>query len=161
MTEQMWIEKLGLEAHPEGGYFKQTNKSEQLIPAKRGERALHTAILFLLNTESPSHFHRLKADELWFFHDGQPLTVHCIFPDGTYQAVQLGKDLVQGQQLSLSVPAGTIFGSTVATGFALVSCVVTPGFEFEDFELFTQAELLNDYPQHSEIIQHLAYRELP
>ncbi|WP_375340645.1 cupin domain-containing protein, partial [Enterococcus faecium] len=46
-------------------------------------------------------------------------------------------------------------------GFALVSCVVTPGFEFEDFELFTQAELLNDYPQHSEIIQHLAYRELP
>lgn len=83
------------------------------------------------------------------------------FPDGTYQAVQLGKDLVQGQQLSFSVPAGTIFGSTVATGFALVSCVVTPGFEFEDFELFTQAELLNDYPQHSEIIQHLAYRELP
>ena len=140
MTEQMWIEKLGLEAHPEGGYFKQTNKSEQLIPTKRGERALHTAILFLLN---------------------QPLTVHCIFPDGTYQAVQLGKDLVQGQQLSFSVPAGTIFGSTVATGFALVSCVVTPGFEFEDFELFTQAELLNDYPQHSEIIQHLAYRELP
>lgn len=66
MTEQMWIEKLGLEAHPEGGYFKQTNKSEQLIPTKRGERALHTAILFLLNTESPSHFHRLKADELWF-----------------------------------------------------------------------------------------------
>ena len=96
-----------------------------------------------------------------FFHFCHPLNIHCIYPDGTYQTVQLEKDLVQGQQLSFSVPAGTIFGSTVATGFALVSCVVTPGFEFEDFELFTQAELLNDYPQHSEIIQHLAYRELP
>ena len=104
MTEQMWIEKLGLEAHPEGGYFKQTNKSEQLIPTKRGERALHTAILFLLNTESPSHFHRLKADELWFSR-WSAVNRSLYFPDGTYQAVQLGKRL-----------------SSRATAFVLSSC---------------------------------------
>ena len=94
------------------------------------------------------------------FHDGQPLTVHCIFPDGTYQAVQLGKDLVQGQQLcSQFLPAHLWLYSSDRICVSQL-CGYT-SFEFEDFELFTQAELLNDYPQHSEIIQHLAYRELP
>ncbi|MER2063365.1 MAG: cupin domain-containing protein [Alkalibacterium sp.] len=67
----------------------------------------------------------------------------------------------RGHQLHHTVPAGTIFGSTVEEGYALVSCTVIPGFDFSDFELLTQAELLEDYPQHSAIIKRLAYDTHP
>lgn len=122
---------------------------------------MHTAILFLLTSDNPSHFHRLTSDEMWFYHDGEPLIVHCLYPNGTYEAITIGPDIKNGQQLSWTVPAGTIFGSTVNNDFALVSCVVTPGFTFNDFELFTQAQLMALYPQHTDIIKKLAYQELP
>ena len=78
-TATYWIEQLALEPHAEGGYFKQTDRSDQTIETINGERPLYTSILFLLNTESPSHFHRLASDETWFYHEGTSLTVHCIF----------------------------------------------------------------------------------
>lgn len=81
-TAEQWITELQLIPHEEGGYFKQTDVSEQTISTPNGIRPLYTSILFLLNTESPSHFHRLQSDETWFYHEGHTLTVHCIFPDG-------------------------------------------------------------------------------
>lgn len=156
-----WITDLQLAPHPEGGYYKRTESNPQMVTTLQGERPLHTSILFLLDTDSPSHFHRLKSDEMWFYHAGAPLTVHCIFPDGHYEAIQIGPDIHKGQRLSFSVPAGTIFGSTVESDYALVSCVVTPGFDFADFELFTQDELNHSYPDHHDIITRLAYETLP
>ncbi|MDH6363760.1 putative cupin superfamily sugar epimerase [Enterococcus sp. PF1-24] len=156
-----WINDLQLAPHTEGGYFRQVEKSRQKVTGENGERSLYTSIHFLLTESSPSHFHRLKADEIWYFHAGAPLLVHCIFPDGRYQKVALGTAIAEGQQLSYCVPKGTIFGSSVARDYALVSCLVTPGFEDADFQLFTQAELLADYPQHEKIIQALAYESLP
>ncbi|KAF1301899.1 cupin domain-containing protein [Enterococcus saccharolyticus] len=160
-TATYWIEQLALEPHAEGGYFKQTDRSDQTIETINGERPLYTSILFLLNTESPSHFHRLASDETWFYHEGTSLTVHCIFPDGRYKEIHLGKNIANNEYLSYTVPKGTIFGSSVKEDYALVSCVVAPGFDYQDFELFTQEQLLKDYPQHQAIIQALAYETIP
>lgn len=164
-----WVEKLELEPHPEGGYYKQTYVSEETVSDKElsvtfnGSRKLYTSIYFLLTDKNVSHFHRLKSDELWYFHGGSSLTVHVIHENGEYQEFKLGLDLENGEAPQVFVPKNAIFGSTVdiKDAFALVGCMVAPGFEFEDFELFTQAELLAKYPQHEEIIMRLAYNELP
>lgn len=162
-TQKYWIDKLKMEAHPEGGYFKEVSRSENKIKLENDRnRSLYSSIYFLLNDQSPSHFHRLKEDELWFFHEGESLSVHVITEDGEYIEHRLGLNLEAGEQPQVLVKGGTIFGSTVdhKGSYAFVSCVVAPGFDFKDFELFTQEELLKDYPQHKEIIQRLAYKTL-
>ena len=65
MTETMngWIKKLQLKPHSEGGYFVETSRSDETISLPRGRRALFTSIIFLLNADNPSHFHRLSSDE--------------------------------------------------------------------------------------------------
>ncbi|EST89304.1 hypothetical protein T233_01752 [Vagococcus lutrae LBD1] len=161
MDVKKWCEALELIPHPEGGFYRQTEKHSQQIEANGKSRALYTSIYFLLTEESPSHFHRLKSDEIWYFHHGESLTVHCLHPDGSYEAIHLGLDIAAGERLHAVVPAGTIFASSVPKDAALVSCLVAPGFDFADFELFTQAELLADYPAYEEIILNYAYEEIP
>lgn len=158
-TAQEWIDALKLEAHPEGGFYIQTDKSEANYHNNGKDFPLYTNIYFLLTPESPSHFHQLVSDELWFYHAGNPLTVHSLHPDGSYSKIALG--LEEGQKLHHTVPAGVIFGSSVETGYALVSCTVVPGFDFADFKLFTKTELLKDFPAHGAIIDELAYERLP
>ncbi|MCU9534395.1 cupin domain-containing protein [Streptococcus sp. CSL10205-OR2] len=150
-----WVTSLNMKTHPEGGYFREIEKSHDKIQIDGKERSLFTSIYFLLEKENPSHFHRLTADEIWYYHEGQPLTVHMITPEGTYEKVLLGKDMSKNEVLQYRVPKGTIFGSTVEEGFALVSCMVSPGFEFEDFELFSREELLAQYPEYEVIIKQL------
>lgn len=157
-TKEEWIKELNLEAHPEGGFYLRTEESEETITRQNKTRKLYTSIYFVLTEESPSHFHQLTADEIWYYHDGEPLTVHCIYEDGTYEAVKVGKDTQKGERLHFNVPAGTIFGSTVEKDYSLVSCVVVPGFDFEDFKLFTKEELLKDYPEYEEIITRLTIK---
>ncbi len=159
-SQEEWLEELKLEKHPEGGYYLRTEESEELISRNNQDRKLYTSIYFLLTTENPSHFHQLTADEIWYYHDGKPLTVHCIFEDGRYEKVKIGKNPSNGERLHYTVPKGTIFGSTVDDDYALVSCVVIPGFEFSDFKLFTQQELLEKYPEHKEIIKQLAFETI-
>lgn len=165
-SEQFWIDKLNLVPHSEGGFFRQVYKSGQASTTwDKRERSYYTSIYFLLNQNSPSHFHRLNSDEIWYYHTGAPLTVHMIHLDGTYQAVKLGLDVEQGEVLQYVVQKGVIFGSSVESdaqdAFSVVSCMVSPGFDERDFELFTQAELLADYPQHETIIHKLAYETIP
>lgn len=153
-TIDHWVSQLNLEPHVEGGYYRQVYKADDDF---NDQRKLYTSIYFLLTADNPSRFHRLTADEIWYFHAGQALTVHMIDPDGTYTTAQLGHDLAAGQVLQYCVPKGTIFGSTVEEpgGFALVSCMVAPGFEYEDFQLFDRADLLATYPDHATIITRL------
>ncbi|TCD46225.1 cupin [Streptococcus sp. X16XC17] len=150
-----WIKELSMGAHIEGGYFKEVLKSADKIE----NRALYTSIYFLLEEDNPSHFHRLTADEVWYFHDGEPLTIHMIHPDGSYEAVQLGKEISAGQVLQYCVPKGTIFGSSVDGNYALVSCMVASGFEYSDFELFERTQLLKDYPEYADVIEKLTRDE--
>jgi uncharacterized protein len=168
-TPEFWISKLELNAHPEGGYYKVTYEAEEKISDLElsvrfdGKRLLYTSIFFLLQSHDVSHFHRLKSDELWYYHAGSHLTIHVIHEDGIYEEVKLGVNLEKGETLQYLVPKNSIFGSSVMEKdtFSLVGCMVSPGFDFQDFELFTQKELLAQYPQHSEVIRKLALEELP
>ncbi len=166
---QYYISKLGLEPHPEGGYFKRTFESQEQITDQEltvhfeGKRMLYTSIYFLLTSNDVSHFHRLQSDELWYYHAGSPLSVHMIDENGEYTEHKLGLNLENGEVPQVLVPKNTIFGSSIKDRetFSLVGCMVSPGFEYQDFELFTQEELLLKYPEHKEIIMEIAYDVIP
>lgn len=149
-----WVEKLDMLPHPEGGFYKETYRSNETIPGTN--RQLMTGIYFLLTSENISRFHRIKSDEIWFFHAGSPLVVHTLDADGHNQQ-HVGLDLEAGQQPQYLVSKNTIFGSSVLheNSYSLVSCTVAPGFDFEDFELFTKADLLPLFPEHEAIIERL------
>lgn len=153
------VKTLDLIPHPEGGFYRETYRSEETI--KGGKRCLLTCIYFLLTSENVSHFHRIKSDEHWFYHGGSPLIVHIMDAAGHHEHV-VGNNIEKGYLPHFLVPKNTIFGSTVMTkladggGYSLVSCAVAPGFDFADFELLTRAELLRHYPMHKEIIELLA-----
>ena len=148
------IEKLGLLPHPEGGFYKETYRSDEQIESK--DRHLLTSIYFLLTSENVSHFHRIKSDELWYFHAGSAVTVHTLDKNG-HTEFRLGNDVAKGELPFYLVKKDTIFGSTVdiPNSYALVSCAVAPGFDFRDFELFERLELLELYPEHEEIVARL------
>lgn len=158
-----WIEKLNLSAHPEGGYYCETYRSqlsiakEALPPEFLGARLVSTAIYFLLEGENFSAFHRLRSDELWHFHTGSTITIHVIDPDGGYSEIQLGDKPEAGEVFQAVVKAGCWFASRVRDGrsFALAGCTVAPGFDFADFELGKRSELVKLYPQHRELIGQL------
>jgi uncharacterized protein len=162
-SAQYWIDKLNLIAHPEGGYYRETYRSELSIPREGlppqfpGPRLVSTAIYFLLDGENFSAFHRLRSDELWHFYAGSPITVHVIEPDGGYSEIQLGGDPDAGDLLQAAVKAGHWFASRVRDpkAFALAGCTVAPGFDFADFELGKREDLVRLYPQHRNLIESL------
>ncbi|MGM0126014.1 hypothetical protein IGI37_003415 [Enterococcus sp. AZ194] len=158
--KQYWIEKLGLIPHQEGGYFKELPASNEWLVEK--DRPLYTNIYFLLTEESPSHFHQLMSDEIWYFHYGSSLNVHELLEDGSYKKTAVGLDVEKGEVLQYVVKKGSIFGSSVneGEGYALVSCMVAPGFTYEEFKLFTKEELLKKYPNEFPIIDKLAFEKI-
>ena len=168
-SAEYFIKQLNLEPHVEGGYFKANFASSENITSNdlrtkfEGERMLWTSIYFLLRDGEVSNFHRLKSDELWYYHAGSPLTIHIIDEDGVYKEIKLGINLDQGEVPQALVPKNSIFGSSVMDKdtFSLVGCMVSPGFEYKDFELFTQNELLLEYPQHKDVIMKMAYEIIP
>lgn len=151
---QKIVTKLNLLPHPEGGFYKETYRSTEKL--ENIDRHLLTSIYFLLTSENVSRFHRIKRDEHWFFHAGSPLIVHTLDAEGHHQTL-IGADLSKGENPHFVVPKNTIFGSSVfeSNSYSLVSCVVAPGFDFADFELFEFDYLLREFPDHSEIIHQL------
>ena len=115
------IARHGLARHPEGGWYRETWRA----PAPPGERSAGTAILFLLEQGQNSHWHKVDADELWFWHAGAPLALRI-----GDRAVTLGAASPQAL-----VPADQWQAATAEAGWVLVSCVVVPGFDFAGFTL--------------------------
>lgn len=158
-----WMEKLGLERHPEGGYFRQTYRADveiaqEALPARfTGPRRASTAIYFLLEAGDFSAFHRLRSDEVWHFYAGSPLIVHVIEPAGAYSRIDLGSGTDNREVFQCMVRAGCWFGSELVEGgsYALVGCTVAPGFDFEDFEMGKRLELMRAYPEHRRVIERL------
>ena len=158
---------LGLQPHPEGGFFRETYRADETVATPRGERAASTAILFLVTAAAISHLHRLSSDELWVFQGGLPLELVTLSPGGELETRVLGDPAggtheaggVEAAPQAL-VPAGSWQGARLAGGphlpasgaWALASCIVSPGFEYEDFELGERAALLAAYPEHAEIV---------
>jgi len=157
------IQRYGLEPHPEGGWFKQTYKSNEQITANAlperfsASRAFSTAIYFLLEKGNFSAFHRIKSDECWHFYAGDPLHIYIIEQTGELKIISLGKNHEKGQSFQFVVPANCWFASCPAPGseYCFVGCTVSPGFEFEDFELADVTELSLVYPRHKSIIIEL------
>ncbi len=150
-----WIERLELQPHPEGGYFHETYRCRESIQAEDlpecfdGPHPFSTAIYFLLSGDQFSALHRIRSDEMWHFYAGSALTLHVIHKDGRYEQLKLGP----GQFQSVA-PAGCWFGASVddADGYTLAGCTVAPGFVYDDFELGERAVLIEQFPQHQEII---------
>lgn len=121
------IRRLELAPHPEGGFYRETHRE----PAPEGGRALSSTILFLLPDGDRSRWHRVDATEIWFWHGGAPLDLAI----GAEHRLVLGPHLGAGEVAQAIVPAGEWQAASATRGWALVSCVVSPGFDFAGFEL--------------------------
>ena len=157
------IKQFEMQPHPEGGWYKQTYKSNEQVAAAAlpgrfgGDRSFSTAIYFLLEKGNFSAFHRIKSDECWHFYAGDPLLIYIIKQKGEINIISLGNDLEKGHSFQYVVPANCWFASRPASGseYCFVGCTVSPGFEFEDFELADGTALSVMYPQHKSIIKEL------
>lgn len=129
MTADQIIEKLNLTPHPEGGWYRQTWQ------ASNEGRATGTCIYFLLKGNERSHWHRVDAAEIWLYHAGAPLVLSLAATDaGPAQDHLLTPDLTAGAP-QLIVPEGHWQAARSTGDYTLVSCTVSPGFEFQGFEL--------------------------
>jgi predicted cupin superfamily sugar epimerase len=163
VTVQHLIKRFDLFPHPEGGYYKETYRSAETIPATASPgpfpagRNFSTAIYFLLEQGNFSAFHKIQSDECWHFYSGGALLVHIIHLNGVMETVILGNDLNHGQTFQYVVPAGCWFASEPAPGsaFSFVGCTVAPGFDFADFEMAKANDLIKLYPQYEKIIKKL------
>lgn len=160
---QTIIDNLGLQPHPEGGYFKETYRSVEIVDQETlgasysGSRNCCTGIYFMLTSDSFSAFHKITQDEMWHFYQGSPIFLHTITPLGEYGCVEIGSDIAKGQIPQVLVPGGVWFAATVKNqeDYSLVGCTVSPGFDFEDFQLADRKSLMQSFPKHEEIISQL------
>ena len=155
------IRKLGLEPHPERGYYRQTYRASFEVQSQRpgGSRAASTAIYFLVTAQEPTTFlHRLVSDEIFHLYDGGPLEILRLFEDGGWDVAVLGMNLDEGERPQIVIPAGTWFGTELRAGAShcLVGCTVAPGFDFADFELAHGPELQARYPAASDRIRRMS-----
>lgn len=159
--KKLCIKKLNLLPHPEGGYFSETYRSKEIIrkenlPARYGgDRNFLTSIYFLLEENNFSAFHRLKTDEIWYFHYGSPLLLNTIDEHGNLSQIILGSDFKIGQKFQHTVPAGHWMSASVLNekGFSLIGCTMSPGFDYNDFELADREKLIELFPRHKVIIE--------
>lgn len=154
--------RLKLLPHPEGGFYRETYRSDTIMPSKSlpgfsGDRNISTAIYFLLTAGNFSAFHRIKSDEVWHFYQGSSALIHVIDQRGVYTCHRLGTNFKNDETPQLVVKAGDWFGSSVSEGggYSLVGCTVAPGFDFNDFEMAKRNELLKLYPDHADVISRL------
>jgi uncharacterized protein len=170
-TESEFIKKkLGLIGLPgEGGFYRETYRSEfftthsstrrNKIEGSRGNtRSTISLIYYLLDGMGNfSAFHRLKSDEIWHFYRGSPVTIYVIDNMGHLTKIRLGNDISHGHKCHAIIRAGLWFGAKVddSTSYALIGCTVSPGFDYQDFELGSRMELIRMFPRHKSIILSL------
>jgi predicted cupin superfamily sugar epimerase len=130
-TPAQLIEMLDLSPHPEGGYFRRTYQNS----LGGGARGHATAIYYLLEGGDFAKWHKIDADELWLWHAGAPLTLEIKEENGVTEQSTLGPDVLEGQRPQVLVPGEYWQRARSEGNWTLVSCVVSPGFLFETFEM--------------------------
>ena len=125
------IKKLGLEEHPEGGYYKEIYRSTEDVSLSQpymGKRAFSTSIYFMLRAGSFSAFHRIKQDEIWHFYLGAAIELFVLDKDGQLEKVIIGPDIFSGQHLQYVVKGGNWFASRVLNNqdYSLAGCTRLP-----------------------------------
>ena len=165
MVAEEIIKHFELQEHPEGGFYKETYRSDITAKSKNlanefdGDRNLCTSILFLLTSEKFSAFHKIKQDEIWHFYKGTTLKLHLISPERNYCFQLIGTNFNLGEIPQFTVPAHWYFAAEVLQqdSFSFVGCTVSPGFDFRDFTLPSCKELVKEFPQHQSIIEKLTH----
>jgi predicted cupin superfamily sugar epimerase len=127
--------------HPEGGYFRETYRSE-----------FSTGIFYLLTKGQKSSFHRINSDEMWHFYGGDKIAIVEITNKGTIKETILDKSNVQ-----YLVPAGIWFGAYLPddSEYAFTGCTVAPAFHFKDFEMGEKEKMLIEFPKAKMMINKL------
>lgn len=152
------IHHLELEPHPEGGYFRETYRSDEILhsPDVSGSRSMSTAIYFLLTKGNFSAFHRIASDEVWHFYEGTPCIVHVLHHFGGYSRICLGASATEADwTYQAVVKAGDWFASESSGDYSLVGCTVAPGFDFQDFEMAERERLCMAFPEYTDLITRL------
>jgi len=131
VTPQEIITALGMQRHPEGGWYTETFRD-----AVGGERGHSTAIYYLLEAGETSHWHRVHdAVEIWHHYAGAPLALSLSSDGSDEQTLTLGPDVLAGERPQGVVPAGWWQSARSLGAFTLVGCTVAPGFTFAAFEM--------------------------
>jgi len=158
-TADQVIDELSLSPHPEGGWFRRTYECNSLVHSSNGVRPASTAIFYLLKRGEVSRLHFLDADEVWYFHQGAPLSLH-IFDQGQYRVVNLGNTQSIASRFQIMICAGTIFGampdSDSSYDWSLVSCSVSPGFLEKGFFWPDMEKMRINYKKMESILDALA-----
>jgi predicted cupin superfamily sugar epimerase len=135
MTADELIERLALASHPEGGWYRETWRAK----SPPGERAAASAVYYVMQPGQKSRWNRVDADEIWLWHAGDPVDLYLAASDSEEPAtVRLGGQVAKSESPQVIVPAGHWQSAAVAkgeAGFAFISCIVAPAFEFGAFEL--------------------------
>ncbi|MCO4743164.1 MAG: cupin domain-containing protein [Proteobacteria bacterium] len=145
---QQLIRDLDLAPHPEGGFYRETFRSMASVDTPRGQRSASTAIYFLLPPDTFSAWHRVvSSDEAWHLYEGE-LDLHTLDANGP------GVQRLTADNPQFVVPAG-LWQAAKPVGYALCGCTVAPGFDFEDFEMPTRAELRELFPSYADAVDAL------
>jgi uncharacterized protein len=144
MTAADWIARLKLQPHPEGGWYREIYRSQDLVAATRGRRAAITTIYYLLEHGQVSRWHVVASDEIWHFYAGDSLELLRYSPESrSLDTIALGRNAANESLVSV-VPAHAWQAARPLGSYALVGCTVGPGFDFADFTFVA------DVPKHRE-----------
>ena len=157
-TANYWIDKLHLKEHPEGGYYNEVYRSEKTInlPEYGSPRNICTLIYYLLKGNQYSLFHKINSDEIWHYYAGDSLSLYIL--NSTLEVKELGKNIDKGEIFHTVIKSNSWFAASVNNpeSYCLVGCVVSPGFDYNDWELGNRDMLYEMYPQHKSIIMKLS-----
>jgi predicted cupin superfamily sugar epimerase len=132
LSAEQVVQLLGLQPHPEGGFFRETFRD----PAGDAGRDFSTAIYYLLRDGEVSAWHRVHdAAEVWHHYVGAPVDLTLSSDGRSTEALRLGSDLAAGERPQAVVPADTWQTARAVGGWALVGCTVAPAFDFKSFEM--------------------------
>jgi predicted cupin superfamily sugar epimerase len=157
-----YIEKLNLQPHPEGGYYRRNWQSSFAADVKdisgkitHPKRALGSSILYFLPSLERCAWHRVSCEEMWHHYSGSPLKIHLVSNQKGWETIILGSDILKGEVPQFVIPPRTWFCAEVINedSYSFCGCSLWPAFTYADFELAEKSRLIDEFPQYKERIE--------